>query len=412
MTQKSRVSRGIWALSVATFINRATGFLGLFAAVFFTEIRLSSHAVVVALLVVGISGVLGSLLGGYVADKIGKVPVLLSSVILNTVLFALLALTDYSMGWLIVALSSMSVLASQAFVGPASALVAASTTGRERVSRFAFYRIFINVGSIVAPALVGIIGREHFNVLFWFSAVGSLLVPIILVVGKLDDSSLTDTTVENTQQVDNNLPGLTMADTHMATNNTHFSGSHIRMRINLSYVYAAMALAMVVYAQHQSAVPLRLESEPGGVQLYSLLLIINPVIVIFLEYPLSHVTKLLPAFEALALGVLIMGVGIVFTGFFITEPTVVVVGWVLFSIGECIFAPMSNTYVAELSPQHAQSRSQAYLSTAQSVGAALGPGIGSWMLLLLSTGAWGGFLILTILAAILVMISRVGEPRS
>ena len=71
MARKSRVSGTIWALSVATFINRATGFLGLFAAVFFIEIRLSDQAVVIALLVVGISGVLGSLMGGHLADKFG-----------------------------------------------------------------------------------------------------------------------------------------------------------------------------------------------------------------------------------------------------------------------------------------------------------------------------------------------------
>ncbi len=55
MAQKlSRVTRDIWALSLATFINRATGFLGLFAAVFFNEIKLDARAVVLALLIVGI----------------------------------------------------------------------------------------------------------------------------------------------------------------------------------------------------------------------------------------------------------------------------------------------------------------------------------------------------------------------
>lgn len=411
MARKSRVSGTIWALSVATFINRATGFLGLFAAVFFTEIRLSDQAVVIALLVVGISGVLGSLMGGHLADKIGKVPVLISSSVINTVLFAALALANYSIGWLLVALSALSVLTSQAFVGPASALVAASATGRERVSRFAFYRIFINVGSIVAPALVGIIGREHFNVLFWLSTMGSLLVPMILVVGIRGDSLLTDVASAGAQQVDTKSVSTVVSGPHKV-HASKFRVSHFLARIMLPCVYAAMAFAMVVYAQHQSAVPLRLEGEPGGVQLYSLLLIINPVIVIFLEYPLSHATKLLPAFEALTLGILIMGVGVVLTGSFTTIPTVVIAGWVLFSIGECIFAPMSNTYVAELSPQHAQSRSQAYLATAQSIGAALGPGIGSWMLLVFSAGAWGGFLILTVLAAVLVMFSQFGKPQS
>ena len=84
MAQKlSRVTRDIWALSLATFINRATGFLGLFAAVFFNEIKLDAQAVVLALLIVGIAGVSGSLVGGHLADRIGKLPVLLGSTLIK-----------------------------------------------------------------------------------------------------------------------------------------------------------------------------------------------------------------------------------------------------------------------------------------------------------------------------------------
>ncbi|MBP1324843.1 hypothetical protein JOF28_000075 [Leucobacter exalbidus] len=38
----------------------------------------------------------------------------------------------------------------------------------------------------------------------------------------------------------------------------------------------------------------------------------------------------------------------------------------------------------------------------QSVGAGLGPGLGSWMLLVLVGGAWAGFMALAVLAAVLV----------
>ncbi|MGV0337722.1 hypothetical protein, partial [Corynebacterium bovis] len=53
----------------------------------------------------------------------------------------------------------------------------------------------------------------------------------------------------------------------------------------------------------------------------------------------------------------------------------------------------------------------------QAVGSALGPGIGSWMLLVLAAGAWAGFLGLTVAAAVLVLVAaalaatRRGDPR-
>lgn len=392
MTGRRRIGWDIWALSFATFINRATGFLGLFAAIFFSETGMTDADVVIALLVVGVAGVGGSLLGGQLADKFGKVAVLIASTLINVVLFAVLATIDYSLTWWVVGISAVSVLASQAFVGPASALVAESTDGRDRVTRFAFYRIFINVGSIVAPALVGLIGRDHFDTLFWFSTAGSLIVPLILIAGvkaRRSEPSKTDSGENASEQSQDaqRLPSLAP-------------------RLSLPLVYVAMALAMVVYAQHQSAVPLRLDTEPNGLQLYSLLLIINPVIVIAVEYPLSYITKRIPAHIALIVGVVIMGTGVTITGSFVTVPAIAIVGWVLFSIGECIFAPMSNSYVADLSSKAAQSRSQGRLAAFQSVGAALGPGIGSWMLLALASGAWSGFLILTIVSAALVFAAH------
>lgn len=392
MRDRRRIGRDIWALSFATFINRATGFLGLFAAIFFSATGMTATTVVIALLIVGVAGVGGSLIGGQLADRFGKISVLLGSTLTNVVLFAVLAMIDYSLTWWVVGISAVSVLASQAFVGPASALVAQSTDGRRRVTRFAFYRIFINVGSIVAPALVGLIGRDHFDTLFWFSTIGSVIVPLILLPGvRARGSGPSERAgAEDTSEPDSEESSLPT----------------LHLRLALPLVYMAMALTMVVYAQHQSAVPLRLDAEPNGVQLYSLLLIINPVIVIAVEFPLSYITKRMPAHIALALGVVIMGAGVSITGSFANVAELAIVGWVLFSIGECIFAPMSNSYVADLSTNAAQSRSQGRLAAFQSVGAALGPGIGSWMLLVVADGAWIGFLAMTVVSAVLVFAAR------
>ncbi|RRO91874.1 hypothetical protein CXF40_05395 [Corynebacterium bovis] len=418
MSAPRGIGRDIWALSVATFINRATGFLGLFAAIFFSVTGMDPGTVVVALVVVGVAGVAGSVIGGQLADHVGKVPVLVGSTLVNVVLFTALALVDHALtGW-VIALSAVSVLVSQAFVGPATALVAQSAEGPERVTRFAFYRIFINVGSIVAPALVGLIGRDHFPTLFWLSAVGSLIVPAVLVAGSRVGAGAGPRTAGagegTTAPSARDTP--TTATTAQGGVDPSPTPRH-RATLPLPLVYAAMALTMVVYAQHQSAVPLRLDDEPGGVGLYSLLLIINPVIVIAVEFPLSMVTKRLPGHLALALGVVVMGTGVTVTGVFAGTAALAVAGWVLFSVGECVFAPMSNSYVAELSDASGQARAQGRLAAVQAVGSALGPGIGSWMLLVLAAGAWAGFLGLTVAAAVLVLAAaalaatRRGDPR-
>lgn len=132
---------------------------------------------------------------------------------------------------------------------------------------------------------------------------------------------------------------------------------------------------------------------------------------------LSRVTRdiwalSLATFINRATGFLGLFAAVFFTEIRLEAQAVVIVGWVLFSVGECLFAPMSHTYVAELASEAAQSRSQSYLATAQSLGYALGPGIGSWMLLVLAAGAWGGLMLLTLLALGLVLLARAGEPRA
>ncbi|MFC3848925.1 MFS transporter [Corynebacterium hansenii] len=392
MTDRRRIGGDIWALSIATFINRATGFLTLFAAIFFTGTGMSPETVVLSLSVLGVAGVSGSLLGGRLADRFGKTAVLVASSLVNAGLFAVLAIIDHSLTLWVVGIAAMSALASQVFYGPSMAVVAESSEGRDRVTRFAFYRIFINVGAIVAPALVGFLGRDRFDMLFWFSAIGSVLVPVILLAGIRSRRTDTDGG-ESTEAAAGHGDGEPSAPTP-------------RLRAALLLVYVAMGLAMVVYAQHQSAVPLRLESEPNGVRLYALLLIINPVFVIAVEYPLSHFTKRMPASIALAVGTTIMGAGVAMAVGFAEVPALVIVGWLLFSLGECIFAPMSNTYVAELSPKAAQSRSQGRLAAFQAVGIAMGPGLGSWMLLVLGGAAWSGFLAMTVVCAGLVLAAH------
>ncbi len=387
-----KVQKDIWFLSIATFLNRAAGFLSLFAAIFFTQTGMSRGLVTTALLTVGIAGIVGSLAGGAIADSVGKSYVLKYSTLINVVLLAILSQIDYRNALLLIGISALSVAASQAFVGPASALVAESSEGNERVTRFAFYRIFINVGSIVAPVIVGFIGRNHFDVLFFISAGVSALTLLILFIGRVGSAAdRSGLAASLSQQADED------PETHYRLSAPNWS---------LVLIYFAMALAMIIYAQHQSAVPLQLNEVAGGVRLYSLLLIINPVIVIFLEYPLSYATKRLSAVNALSIGVLVMGAGVFIAGYFSTYSVIVIVGWVLFSIGECIFAPMSNSYVAELAPLGGQSKPQGQLAAFQATGSAIGPGIGSWLLFNMGGLTWLILLVITFFSCGLVLATK------
>lgn len=145
--------------------------------------------------------------------------------------------------------------------------------------------------------------------------------------------------------------------------------------------------------------------RPHGDRIFASLLILNPVLIICLEYPLSSLTKKVPWSTALASGTVIMGLGVAITGAF-EAPLFAYIGWVLFSVGECIFAPMSNTAVAELSEPAHISKNQGILASSQSAGMALGPALGTAIFFQSATVLWIGISLASIAVAALILISH------
>ncbi|MDO5750544.1 MAG: MFS transporter [Rothia sp. (in: high G+C Gram-positive bacteria)] len=380
MTSLRAIPGSIWALSWASFINRSTGFLGLFAAIFFTYIGVDPTLLALFLLLSGSAGVLGSLAGGAWADRWGAKRILLFSTLLNMAFFIALGTVNYSGHMLVLILASLNSFASQLWVAPASAIVAASAEDQERVTRFAFYRIFMNVGAIVAPVLVAFAGKERFHELFLLSAIASAAVPFLLRYVPKSASS----------------------------HESHQKSAGARHSLPLILVYLALMVTMLIYAQHQSAIPLVLDPIESGMQLYALLLIINPVIIICVEYPLSFFSKKLAQPLALSLGIAVMTAGVMLTGASVLTSWTwawAIAGWVLFSIGECLFAPTSHSYVAALADDASQARAQGALSAAQTIGSALGPAVGAALVVGVGAWTWPIFGVLAVAACVCVWLS-------
>lgn len=114
------LTKNIWLLSWATFLNRTTGFLALFAAMFFSSVGFEQERIVLALFLCGTAGVLSSTIAGSIADAIGSKKVLIGTTALNVPLALGLAFAESPP--LIIALSVASVFLSQAFIPPASGI--------------------------------------------------------------------------------------------------------------------------------------------------------------------------------------------------------------------------------------------------------------------------------------------------
>lgn len=386
----------MWIVSIATLLNRSVGFLALFSAIFFRSFEISANVVTLALFIVGAAGVIGAVAGGRIAENIGSAPVLLFGSLLNVPLLVLLAAFSENIV-VSIGVAALSVAVSQSFVGPSASLITDSGYRGPTVTVFAFYRIFLNVGSIVAPAIAGILGLANFPLLFALSAAGSVLAFVVLLVGRRELG-------ERTRGGGGEQSGSTEPDCSVESD----SGGAARQRARLWTVVAVFGITIAIYAQHQSGIPLSVERLEHGDRLFALLLLINPIIIIGTELPLSWVVAKFRWNYAFGIGVLATAVGLAVSGL---APvwSLCIGAFVVFSLGEAVFAPLANSSVSHLAPAGENARYQGYLSAAQSAGIALGPGIGAWGVLHDRTAFWAGVVIVGAVAAAAAVLAGKGS---
>jgi MFS family permease len=391
----------VWIVSVTTFLSRSVGFLALFSTVFYTSLGLSAAALSLALFAAGVTGVLGSLAGGWAAARFGSTDVLIAGSALNVLLLFLLGLMSTEPASAIV-VASLSVAVTQSFAGPAAALVTGSGYEGDTVTVVAFHRIFLSSGVTVAPIAVAVVGQDNFSLLFFLSSLGSLLTTGLLL------SERSRLRAAERRAATGELRGDSTAFGPRSDVDADYDASRAA---RVWAVVVVFGTAMAVYSQSMSGIPLSVEQISSGGQLYGVLLVVNSVFIIAFELPLSFVTSKFRWNYALGLGIIITGVGLAVCGLG-TSWTVCIFGFVLFSLGEAIFIPQASASVARLCTPSENPRYQGYLSAAQSIGFAVGPGIGAFGVLHDQTLYWALVVQISLAAGAVAVIAGIKKDRS
>ncbi|MEV5649764.1 MFS transporter [Nocardia sp. NPDC052254] len=336
---------------------------------FYASMGLSASALSLALLAGGAAGVLGSVAGGWSASRFGPADVLIAGSVLNVPLLSLLAtLTDRPIA--AVAVASASIAVTQSFSGPAATLVTGSSYTGNTVTVVAFHRIFLSSGVTVAPMAVAVVGQDDFALLFALSALGSLATALLLVSERA-----------------RLLTAASHAARGVPADGSPPRESPGRHPMRLWAIVVVFGTAMAVYCQSTSAIPLSVQRISADGQLYGALIVLNSIFVIAFELPLSYLTARLRWNIALGLGIALAGTGLAVSGL-ASGWAVCVTGFVVFSLGEAIFLPQASASIATLAAPADNARYQGYLSAAQSIGFAIGPGVGAFGVLHSPTLYW------------------------
>ena len=160
------LSEEAWMLAIVMLINRAGSMVLPFLSIYLTNsLNYGIRETGVVLAAYGLGAMGGSLLGGWLSDKIGNFYVQFFSLILGGLFFLLLPqISIYEL--LIPAVFLASLLVE--CLRPANTASVASYAKPENVTRaFSLNRMAINLGFSVGPAIGGLLAAYSYDLLFY-----------------------------------------------------------------------------------------------------------------------------------------------------------------------------------------------------------------------------------------------------
>src|SRR2546421_12681102 len=169
--------RGAWILFFGTFLNKFGTFVLPFLAIYLTGLGYSTAQASMAIGAYGIGTLAASLLGGYLADRLGRRKTIVLSMVSAAV--AMLCLSQAHTLPVIILFSSLAGLTGELYRPASSALLADLVPAGQRVTAFAAYRMALNAGFAFGPATAGLLAQKSFVWLFVGDAASSVLFGLV-----------------------------------------------------------------------------------------------------------------------------------------------------------------------------------------------------------------------------------------
>lgn len=379
--------RGMWVLSVTVLVNRAGSMVIPFLVLYLTRgMGFSVGKAATVLLVYGLGAIVTGPFAGLLSDRIGPARLMRASLFLSGAM--LLAYPFAHTYASLLAVTVALAVVTESFRPASMALIGATVAPAQRKAAFALYRLAINLGMSIGPALGGFLAAVSFRYLFVVDGATSLAAGVILATSGLAASS----------------PSRAAGDAPAP-----FAWPRAHLDRRFLFFLLALSPVMFVFFQHLSAMSIWIVRDQGLPEsTFGLLFSINTLLIVLLEVPLNAATAHWPHRRTLVLGSLLSGIGFGAMAFAssVWSFAATVVVW---TFGEMFTFPTAAAYVAEISPPERRGEYSGLFAMSSSLAFAFGPWAGT--LLLDRSGGkvlWGVTFLLGVLGA--AMLWRLEEP--
>ena len=354
-----RLPRPVWMIYLGMFINRFGTFVLPFLALHMTKEGYSAGQTSLAMGAYGVGHLLATLLGGYLADAIGRRNTIVVSMFSGAL--SLLALSQADTFIWFTGLAFMAGLTSELYRPASSALLTDLVADEDRVLAFAVFRFAINAGWAFGPATAGFLSGYSYFWLFVGDAITASLFGLIALVG---------------------LPSLRQRSGALAERLSLNPFSELAQGFRFALadfrfvrVLISNALIAVVFMQMLTTLGLDVKAHGFSEKTYGLILGLNGVIIVLCEIPLTAWTRRQPILPLMAAGNALVGMGIGLVAFAGT-PISYSLAMVVFTVGEMAALPVSLAYVAGLAPEHMRGRYMGIYGLTWATAIMVGPSLG------------------------------------
>lgn len=363
--------RPAWFLFFGTFLNKFGGFVVPFLTLYLTGRGYSVSQTGFAVAAYGVGSLLASLLGGHLADHLGRRRTILLSMFSGA---ATMMLLSQARGLpFIIVLTALAGLANEFYRPASTALLADVVPSGQRLTAFAALRVSFNAGFAFGPATAGFLAAYGYFWLFAGDAATSVLFGLVVLFA---------------------LPN----GTHNRENNASWKEALrvLRHDRRLHQLLLANFAVGLIFFQMASTFGLYITQMGFPAAVYGAVISLNGALIVFCELPLTTIVRRFPARRVMALGYVLCAAGFALNAFAHTI-TGLALCMFIFTFGEMITMPTYTAYVAELAPPNMRGRYMGVSGFTWAFGLITGPALGMKLFAASPTAYWvicaalGGF---------------------
>ncbi|HYC03106.1 MAG TPA: MFS transporter [Azospirillaceae bacterium] len=369
---------GVWVIVGGAFLGRCGSFVVPFLMLFLTGERGANPATAgLVVAAFGAGSVVGSLVGGTLADRIGRKPVMVGAMALSATVMPWIPTLDslWAIGGALALIGGMTDM-----YRPASSAAIGDMVGEgQRVRAFGLIYWAANLGSAIAPVLGGALAvwGGH-KLLYWSNAAVFAVYAVLLLV--LFRESRPERAAGT--PAGSGRGGLRAA----------FADPVVWSVSGGSFLCASL------FFQAYTTLPLAMRAAGFGTTDYGIAVAMNGLAVVAFSLPVAALVAGMDPKRVLTVGGLLMGGGVALTGLAGTVPAFAAIV-VLWTIGEILTAPVAPAVLSRAAPPDRRGAYQATLTAAWSLAAVAGPVLGGLAIGLHPQAVWIGCGVVGLLAA-------------